>query len=203
LVSVSSVVKVFEHVGDEAEAEVAVRVVRQRLAGHGRAEVGAADPEVHDVADAAPRVSLPVPAANPLGEGRHPVENGMDLRHHVLAVHPDRDVARGAQRHVQHGAVLGGIDPLAAEHRVDACAQADALGQLEQQPQGLVGDEVLCVVEVQPHRVERQAFGAPRVSGEEIAEMKLLDLAPVREKRPPRGALRQRGTRGRHRPRAG
>ena len=37
---------------------------------------------------------------------------------------------RRAQRDVQHGAVLGDVDLLAAEHRVDPLAQAGLLGQL-------------------------------------------------------------------------
>ena len=38
--------------------------------------------------------------------------------------------ARRAQGDVQDGAVLGGVDLLAAEHRVDPLAQAALLGQL-------------------------------------------------------------------------
>ena len=51
-------------------------------------------------------------------------------RHDVLAVDHDRRAARRAQRHVQHRPVLGDVDLLAAEHRVDAFAQAALLGQL-------------------------------------------------------------------------
>jgi hypothetical protein len=42
---------------------------------------------------------------------------------HPGAVHEDLRAARGAQRHVQHGAVLGDVDLVAAEHGVDALAQ--------------------------------------------------------------------------------
>ena len=41
---------------------------------------------------------------------------------------------RRAQRDVQHGAVLGDVDLLAAEHGVDPLAQAALLGQLHEQP---------------------------------------------------------------------
>ena len=34
-------------------------------------------------------VALPLPAADPVGEVGHLVEHGMDLGHHVLAVHDD------------------------------------------------------------------------------------------------------------------
>ena len=41
-----------------------------------------------------------------------------------------RSLARRAQRDVQHRALLGDVDLLAAEHRLDALAQAARLGQL-------------------------------------------------------------------------
>ena len=73
-------------------------------------------------------------------------------------------VARRAQRDVQHGAVLGDVDLLAAEHRVDALAQARlARPAATQQPQRLVGDAVLRVVEVEAGGLERSA--APARSG--------------------------------------
>ena len=50
-------------VGDEAERQIAVAVVLERLVGHHRAEVGAADADVDDVADALAGVALPLAAA--------------------------------------------------------------------------------------------------------------------------------------------
>ncbi len=48
-------------------------------------------------------------------------EHGVDLRHHVRAVDQHRRaLGTVAQRRVQHGAVLGHVDRLAAEHRVAA-----------------------------------------------------------------------------------
>ena len=135
-------------VGDEAERQVAIAVELERLVGHHRAEVGAADADVDDVADALAGVALPVAAADAVGEGRHLVEHGVHVGHDVLAVDDDRRAARRAQRDVQHGAVLGDVDLVAAEHRVDALAQAGLVGQLQQQPQRLVGDAILRVVEV-------------------------------------------------------
>ena len=43
----------------------------------------------------------------------------------------DRAPRGRAQRDVQHGAVLGDVDLLAAEHGVDALAQAALLGELQ------------------------------------------------------------------------
>ena len=90
------------------------------------------------------RMRLPVwPFQAPLrtrsAKSRHLVEHRVDLGHDVLAVDDDRRVARRAQRDVQHRAVLGDVDLLAAEHGVDALAQARLLGELQQQPHRLVG----------------------------------------------------------------
>ena len=74
---------------------------------------------------------------------------------------------------MQHGALLRGVDLLAAEHGVDALAQARLLGELEQQPQGLVGDPVLGVVEIDPGSFDRQLLAALGILGEELAEVRL------------------------------
>ena len=57
--------------------------------------------------------------------------------------------ARRAQRDVQHRAVLGDVDLLAGEHRVDLSrAGSNSSASFEQQLQRLVGDAVLRIVEV-------------------------------------------------------
>ena len=53
----------------------------------------------------------------------------MDVRHDVVPVDDERHVARRAQRHVQHGSILGDVDPIAAEHGVDAPAEIGLVGQ--------------------------------------------------------------------------
>ena len=74
----------------------------------------------------------------------------------------DRRAARRAQRDVQHRALLGDVDLVAAEHRLDALAQPGLLGQLQQQPQGLVGDPVLRIVEIDAGRLDREPLAALR-----------------------------------------
>ena len=78
------------------------------------------------------RTRLPVwpvhaPRADPLGEVGHLVEHRVHLGHDVHAVDLDHRALGRPQRDVEHGAVLGDVDLLAAEHRVDAVAQAGAL----------------------------------------------------------------------------
>ena len=117
------------------------------------------------------RMRLPVwpfqrAAPDAIGELGHLVQHGMHLRHNVLAVHEDGGVFRRAQRDVQHGAVLGDVDLVPAEHRVDALAQAGFLRQLHQQLEGLVGDAVLGVIQEEARRLPpscaRRAWGRRR-----------------------------------------
>ena len=112
LVIVSSVVKVFEEMTKsvssgsrsrvfsaksvpstlETKRKVMSRraVVAQRLVGHHRAEVGAADADVDDVADRLAGVARPLARAHPLGEGGHPVEHLVHLLDDVDAVDDQR-----------------------------------------------------------------------------------------------------------------
>src|SRR5215510_9930071 len=63
-------------VGNEAERHGAVTIMLERLVGHHRPEVGAADANVDDVANALAGVALPRTAADAVGEVRHLVEYG-------------------------------------------------------------------------------------------------------------------------------
>ena len=98
----------------------------ERGGGHARAEVAAADPDVDDGLDAPAGVAGPGAAAHAVGERAHAVEDRVDLGHHVHAVDLDHRVARRPQRDVQHGAILGDVDLLAAEHRVARRASTPA-----------------------------------------------------------------------------
>ena len=189
---VASTKSVAVDVGDEPEGEVAVAVEAQRLVRHRRAEVGAADADVDDVADALPGVARPRAAPHRRREGGHAVEHRVHLGDDVLAVDDDRRRARRAQRHVQHRTLLGDVDLLAAEHGVDARAQPRLLGEREQQPQGLVGDAVLRVVEVEPRGGRGQALAAPGIAREEAAQVHVADGGVVRLQRLPRRAARER-----------
>ena len=132
----------------------------ERLVGHDRPEVRAADADVDDVADALAGVALPRAASDAADELGHLVQHGVHLGHHVLAVHEDGGVLRRAQGDVQHGAVLGEVDLVPAEHGINAVAQAGFLGQLHEQLEGPAGDAVLGVVEEEARRLGGHAFAA-------------------------------------------
>ncbi len=67
----------------------------------------------------------------------------MHLRHDVLAIENDLFALRRTQRDVQDRAILGDVDPLAAEHGVAARRQARFVGQLPQQAHRFFADAVL------------------------------------------------------------
>ena len=185
-------------VGHEPERQAPVAVVLQRLVGHHRAEVRAADADVHHVADPFPAVTRPRPVANPVGERGHPVEHRVDRRNDVLAVHDDRLPLRRPQRHMQDRAALGDVDLIAPEHRVDPIPKAGLLGQLNQQPHRLISDAVLRVVQIQPDRLGRQPFAPPGVVREQRPQVQVSQLLVMRFKGCPCGALYKRRHGGRH-----
>ena len=178
-------------------AQVAPGVVAQRLVGHRRAEIGAADTDVDHVADRSAGVAAPLARAHALGEDRHPPEHRVNLCDDIDAVHDQRAAARHPQRHVQDRAVLGDVDPLAGEHRLDMGAQPGLLREREQQGERLVGDPVLGVVQVQARPLGCQPLPARGIIGEQLAQVHVADRLVVAGKLGPRGTLAQRSRAGR------
>ena len=164
-------------VGNEAKRHGALAVMLQRFVGHHRPEVGAADADVDDVANALAGVAFPGAAADAVGKIRHLVEHGVDLRHHVLAIDDDGCASRRAQGHVQDGAVFRDVDLLAPEHGVDALAQAGFLRQLQEELEGFVGDAILRIIQVEAHRLGRHALAAFGIIRKELAQMQLADTS--------------------------
>ena len=162
-------------VGNEPEGHRPVAVMLERLVGHHRPEVGAADADVDHVADAFAGVALPCAAPDPVGEVGHLVQHGVNLGHHVLAVDDDGRRSRRAQGHVQDGAVFRDVDLVAPEHGVDALAQAAFLGQLQEELEGFVRDAILRVIEKDARGLSRQTLAAVGILREELAEMHVPD----------------------------
>jgi hypothetical protein len=184
------------HVRDESEAQAAVREVLQRLVGHDGSEVRAADADVDHVADALAGVAGPLPAPHALRERRHAVQHPVDVRYDVVAVHEDRLAARRAEGDVEDGAVLRHVDPVAAKHRVDPLAQAAVAGERDEEPDGLVGDAVLRVVEEEAGALGGQALPAAGVAREQVAEVLGAVLLEVLLQGFPGGAVRETGSVG-------
>ena len=148
----------------------AVAVMLQRLVGHDRPEVGAADADIDDVANALAGVAFPFAAANAVARIRAILSStAWTPRHDVLAV-DEMDSPSGARsatcRTARFSVTLIFSPPNMASIR---CAQARFLGQLQQQADGFVGDAVLRVIEVDAGgldaSVARRAWGRQRIAG--------------------------------------
>ncbi len=70
-------------------------------------------------------------------------------------------------------------------------AQPGLLGEGDEEPERLVGDPVLRVVEVEAGGLGGQPLAALRVVGEQVAKVDVADLVVVLLERSPRGALTQ------------
>ena len=179
-------------VRDEPDGQLGHRERPQRLVGHRRAEVAAADPDVHDRADPPPGAPHPRARVDLLRERRHAVELLVHGLHDVLAVHDERARARHPQRDVERGAVLRDVHSLAAEHRPHLVLQAPLGCQLPEELHRVVREPVLRVVEPEALRLRRQALAAARVAGKEVAEMDVAHLPVVPLETPPGRRLSQR-----------
>ncbi len=144
--------------------------VGQRVGRHARAQVGAADADVDDVGEGVVGVAARGAGAHLFGEAAHAVELALHLGVDLVA--PGAAGFAAAQRHVQHGAVFGGVDGVAAEHGLAPIGQAALRGEFEQ---GLLdgGREALAA------RVQREAGGGPGQAlgaagfGEQFAQVRL------------------------------
>ena len=137
--------------------------------------------------------ALPLAGADAVGEGVHAVEDLVDVGHDVLAVDDERALVGGgaAQRGVEDGAVLGGVEVLAGEHGVAALLELDGAAEVAQKLDGLVVDQVLGKIKVQVVHIEGELGDAVGIGGELLLEAKMrLDVGGVVGKGLPLGGLR-------------
>ena len=175
-------------VGDEPRGDTGVGVVPQRLISHRRAQVRAADADVDHGFDPLTGGSGPGARAQPVGEIAHRVEHRVHVGDHVLAIHGQSGVAGKAQRGVQHGAILGGVDVLTGQHGVAARFEAGRAGEVGQQAQRLAGHPVLAVVDIQVSDGQRQIAAPGRVLGEQLPQGGAGELVEMAAQRRPRRA---------------
>ena len=144
----------------------------QRLVGHHRPEVGAADAHVDHRADRPAGVPLPGAAADLLTKRGHSPQHLVHVGHDIVAITENLLASWCTQRHVQHGAVLGRVDLLSGEHRVDPLPQTACLREPDQQRERLVGDPLLRIVDMQAAGVEHKPFAAAGIVREELPQVR-------------------------------
>ncbi len=141
---------------------------------HHRAEVGAANTDVHHVLDGLAGVALPLAAADKVGEVFHMLEDRTDFGHHVLAVDADRVVTLVAESGVEHGALFGGVNLFAGEVLLAHVVEVGGLEQVLELGHGLVGDDVLGVVQEESAGFQAELLGTGRVLREEFLHVPSL-----------------------------
>ena len=156
----------------------AVVIGAQRQRHHGRPEVRAADADIDDVGELA-ALAGDGAAADLVGEGAHRVEHVMDVRHDVAAIDLVALAGLGAERDMQHRAVLGDVDLLAREHHRAAALDIGRAGEVEQRDDGFGVDAVLGIVEQHAVGRQRQALEALRIGREHLAHRLCLDAVLV------------------------
>jgi hypothetical protein len=107
----------------------------------------------------------------------HPVEHGMGLGYHVHAVNHDRLILFGSQCDMQNCAFFGGIDLLAAKHRVDVLPQAGLRRKIEKQAHCFGGDAVLRIIKVETCGIESEALPPLRIFCKELPKVHILYLS--------------------------
>lgn len=158
------------NVGNKVQSHVVGTVVLQGLCDHDGAtvleceycrsstmqesthdlQVRATNTNVDNVGQLLAGETLPLAASNLLRELLHVVKDFVDTAgvvHDILAVDlhlPAADISQGG---VVDGTVLCEVDSLASEEGITLLLEASLLGQLDQQVNGLGGDQVLAEVE--------------------------------------------------------
>ena len=202
LVMVSWVVKVFEattnsvssasrsagglhevrrvHVGDEAEGELPTGVVPQGLVGHHRAQVRAADPDVDHVADGPARCGPTIAARAPVRRSAPSARSTACTSGTTLWPSTSMRASAGARSATWSTArpsVRLIASPLYMASRRSASPHSRA--RATQQPDRLVGDPVLGVVQVQAAGLGGQPGAPLGVIPEQLAQVQVLDLLVV------------------------
>jgi hypothetical protein len=90
-------------------------------------------------------------------------------RDYILTVHEDVRASRRAERHMENGPILGGVDARAREHRLRPLAEAGGVGQRHKEAQRLAGHAVLRKVQVKVARGRGEPLAAGCVRGEQVA----------------------------------
>jgi hypothetical protein len=134
-------------VGDKVELHALLAVRLEGLGDHDGAKVRSTNTNVDNGVDGLAGVTLPLTRANLLGELLHVVQHAVDLLDYALAVDLHGLVGGVAQGHVVDGASLCEVDLLALEHVIAELLDLCLLGELDQQLEGLLGDEVLGEIE--------------------------------------------------------
>lgn len=156
------------NVGDEMEGHVVGAVVLEGLCDHDGAaidvkvsmcwhvyvqvnlQIGTSNTDIDNGGQLLASVALPFTAADLLGELLHVLQDTVDTAltvHDIDAINLHIPTANVPQGSVVDGTALGEVDLLAGKHGVPLLLDAGLLGELDEEVEGLIGEEVLGEVE--------------------------------------------------------
>ena len=164
----------------------------ERLICHHGAEVGAADADVDNVANAFSSMTFPLAAADTIGKVGHLIEDGMNFRHYVFAVDDDRCSPACAEGHMQCGAIFRDVDFLAAKHRFDPGAQVGLHSERDHQSEGLVVYAIFGIVQEDAGSFRRHPLRTRGIVCEKCPQVAVSHRPLVILERAPRRSLASR-----------
>ncbi len=124
---------------------------------------------------------MPRPSARPHLEAEflHAREHPLHPFAHVFALDLALASRRRPQSDMKSRTVFADVEPRPGKEGLDALGQLRRPGQLSEQGQGLIGDEVLRIVQEQIFVLDPQSCGAPGILEEERSEIQLARGGPV------------------------
>ena len=149
--------------------------MHERLVGHHRPQVGAADADIDDISDGFSGVPLPMAVSNLVAETGHAVQHPMNAGHHVFAVHHDLGANRCPKGRVQHGTFFGDVDFFPSEHGINPVLETAFPRQIQKQFNGFIGDTVLGKIQINARCFSGHPLAAAGISLKEFAEMEIPD----------------------------
>ena len=181
-------------VADEPALEAVLAVGLERLVGHHRTEVGAADADVDDGADPLAGHAGPRAGAHLLGEGVDPRRAPRARRRRRPGRRP-RGWRRAGRRSAVCSTARSSVTLMCSPRNIASrrSATPGLVGQGEQRGQHLVVDEALGEVDGEVGGLERQAGGALRVRGEPGPQVRRERRREVRRAGPAQRSRRRPG----------
>src|SRR5512143_2037421 len=167
------------HIRNKPEPQASMAVMLQRLIGHYRTQVRAADAYVDDVADTLAGMTLPRSAPDTFGECCHLVEHLVDAGHYIISVHNNRCSFRGAKSRMKDSPLFSDIDLLSPEHVIYPSPEVRFLSELKEELKRLVDDEVLGIIQMDAGSLSTHPLSSVSVVSEKVPKMKFPDLPAV------------------------
>lgn len=133
------------NIRDKMHAQM-IFIRTQRLCHHIRAEIRAADTDIHHIGNRPAGIAFPLPADDPLTEHAHFFQHGANLRHHILPVSHHRSIVTVAQRGVQNRTVFCPVDLRTGKHTADGPTHITLFSQCQQLIKGFLCDTVFGII---------------------------------------------------------